>query len=379
MRIPPPAPLSTFPAHFLGEPQNLAAATRPLASSCARATTCLFTVLLLASGTAYAENEADESDGAEAVEGLEIGGIVTVDAYLPTDAIDKTSIEASMVELSANVTLHPDLVAHVALLSMGDLNQISIDRAVASWTPAGSGMQLQFGQQYYPHGLQNTRLPSDPISFDDVQFPAPGVLMDFEAGPTTLGAGVLQMSAEEPERTFPLVDENGDTAAIALPDPDDDNPPLVTAIAHADLEIAELALLRGSSIINHDLLQADLAFALEAERFTLDLEGFIDVPSLSRTQRLGAIAGTSFDLLPERLTLATRVDYLSRDKGASWEWRAVGGVVVQLMHGIFVAGEFARSEAPNEQAFNQVELQIGLESNLQLPGWQRQTLTSGSE
>jgi hypothetical protein len=334
---------------------------------------------LLANTAIYAEDEAAESEGAEAAEGLEIGGIVTVDAYLPTDALDETLIEAGMVELSANVTLHPDLVAHVALLSMGDLNQISIDRAVASWTPAGSGMQLQFGQQYYPHGLQNTRLPSDPISFDDVQFTGPGVLMDFEAGPTILGAGVTQMSAEEPERTFALVDESGDTAAIALPDPDADNPPLVSALAHADLEIAELALLRGSALINHDLLQTDLAFALEAERFTLDLEGFIDIPSLSRTERLGAIAGTSFDLLPERLTLAMRIDYLSRDKGTSWEWRATGGAVVQVMHGIFVAGEFARSEAPNEQAYNQVQLQIGLESNLKIPGWQRETLTSGSE
>ncbi len=102
------------------------------------------------------------------------------------------------------------------------------------------------------------------------------------------------------------------------------------AILNADWIKDEQTIARLSTNFTHNTLSADIALSYSIDPVDIDAEGF---------QQLQA--------------------------------RIAGGLVYHRKDGIFGAVEFARVE----NTYKEVHVQIGLESTLELPGFQRKTLT----
>ena len=78
--------------------------------------------------------------------------------------------------------------------------------------------------------------------------------------------------------------------------------------------------------------------------------------------------------LSEMATVAVRYDMVTGDGYDTSDAKIGGGVALSFAHGLFAAVEFNRTLPEVDDGVNTVAFQIGLESSLELPGFQRKTL-----
>lgn len=76
----------------------------------------------------------------------------------------------------------------------------------------------------------------------------------------------------------------------------------------------------------------------------------------------------------DHVELAVRYDGFSIDSFSDLEHRIGVGTTLSLKHGIYCALEYSYDKPYEEDGINEIALQVGLESTLKLPGFQRKTL-----
>jgi len=280
----------------------------------------------------------------EEKEAMEIGGLLTVDGANRFSKWENTEAQLGLVELSAKVHVEKNMEGAITLVSEGDPTEIGIDQAVGQWTLGAS--QIVFGQQYFSFGLLTTRLISDPAVLDRVEFSQAGVTGLRNLGPWTFGLGLTSLAT-------------GDEL-----DPEH-NPCL---IGHVDFAPGE-NLLRLSSLASKERVGVDAAANLAWKGFYFDLEGawrFRDDDGLAKG---GGLAGLAYGF-NRYLDMGFRWDFLSDADHPLQYQKIAGGLTVNLEEHVFGAGEIAW----DEDGVWTFALQMGLRSELKLPGFQRKTL-----
>jgi hypothetical protein len=311
-------------------------------------------------GTANATAASDAPSAASTQEAahhfnehLQLGGLVSLDHTSGLDATRNPDLSLSQVALGANVTLSKEVLASVLLMAEGDMGAIFFDQAMASLHPEGSPWTLLFGLQTFNHGLLSTRLISDPEILPAVEIALPGVTATYAWSAFTAGMGAailetdLDGTASKDYAMFPNLDWQGG--------------PLTA---------------RASGLISRYRTDADAALSLELGPVLLDAEVFGETPTWdSRSGNSGYYLGAEFTVGPS-LTLALRHDGFATDRFSGWQaFRYGGGMTYSLKHDLFAACEYGFRQERGLSGDHRIALQIGLKSTLELPGFQRQTLT----
>lgn len=286
-------------------------------------------------------------------ESLQLGGLVSLDHTSGLDATDNPDLQLSQVALGANVTLTKEVLASVLLKAEGDLGAIFFDQAMASLQPEGTGWALLFGQQTFNHGLLSTRLISDPEILPFVEINRPGISATYVLGAFTLGSGMAVLETD--------LDGTASKDYALLPSLDWRNGPL---------------LLRASGAVSRFSNDADAALSLEAGRMQLDAEAFEKLPVWDTRERLsGYYLGAEFHATPS-LSFALRHDGLMSGAFSGLDAvRFAGGAAFVLKHDLFAACEYSQRDERKSGIDRRIALQVGLKSTLELPGFQRKTLT----
>lgn len=297
----------------------------------------------------HAEEAASDSAAGEKPV-MDIGGMVTVDLYAPVEEVADPVLEVGTVELGANVYIDPELTATVVLLAEGDMAAISIDQAMATRTFGNLPLTVYFGQHYFSHGLLTTRLISDPALIDMVEMGG--------AGLTALVGLNDQLSLGAAFTVVPVLEERD-----------------YACVLNADLVPMENSLIRLSGLASENLGDADLAVNVALGPLLLDVESFYRFRSPGEEAKAaGYYAGAAFEA-PFSLTPAVRYDAVSWDGFRDFDVRLAAGVTRSFSHGIFAALELANVSPFEGDAYQEIAVQVGLQSTIELPGFQRKTLT----
>lgn len=291
--------------------------------------------------------------GKDLDENLQLGGLVSLDHTSGLDMTDNPDLSLSQVALGANVTLSREVVASVLLKAEGALDRIFFDQAVASLKPEGTDWTLLFGQQTFNHGLLSTRLISDPEILHFVEITQPGISASYATGEFTLGAGAAVLETvreEEASKDYAL-----------LPSLDWRKGPL---------------LLRASGAVSRFATDADAALSWEVWKLQLDAEAFDRLPVWDTQERnSGYYLGAEYHP-GGALSVAFRHDGLMSGTFSGLQtYRNAAGMTFSLKHDLFAACEFSQREDAGTGTDRQIALQVGLKSTLELPGFQRKTLT----
>jgi hypothetical protein len=317
-----------------------------------------WTALLLGTLAAHAPAQAEDSGHADEHpktldEKLQLGGLVTLDHSSGLDPVRNPDWELGEVALGANVTLTKEVLASVLLKAEGDLGKIFFDQAVASLQPEGTPWTFLFGQQTFNHGLLSTRLISDPEILPYVELIRPGLSASYALGGFAFGAGA---TVEETE-----LDGYSSRDYALLPNVDWQSGPL---------------MVRASGAVSRYATDADLALSLGFERVQVDAEAFERLPVWDALERVsGYYLGAEFHATSS-LSFALRHDgVLSGSFSDLRSYRNAAGATFTLKHDLFAACEYSQLEDGAEGTDRRIALQVGLKSTLELPGFQRKTLT----
>jgi hypothetical protein len=293
-------------------------------------------------------------------ERLQLGGLVSLDHTSGLDATRNPDLSLSQVALGANVTLSKEVLASVLLKAEGDLGAIFFDQAMASLHPEGSAWTLLFGQQTLNHGLLSTRLISDPEILPAVELSLPGATASYAWNAFTAGTGIAVLETR--------LDD-------AAPDADAGLSKDYALIPNLDFSRGSLTL-RASGAFSRRRTDADAAFSLALGPVTVDAEGFSELPVWdTRTGNSGYYLGAEYALNPS-LSLSVRHDGVASDQFSGWRvFRYGAGATLTLKHDLFAACEYGFRDERGAGIDNRIALQIGLKSTLELPGFQRKTLT----
>lgn len=319
----------------------------------------LATPVLLAS-LAFPASAAPAADSAESTlagerleERLQLGGLVSLDHTSGLDPTNNPDLSLSQVALGANVTLTKEVLASVLLKAEGDMSAIFFDQAMASLHPEGSSWTLLFGQQTLNHGLLSTRLISDPEILPAVELSLAGVTAAYAWNAATAGLGIAVLQTD--------IDGYVSKDYAAVPNLDWTHGPL---------------MVRASGIASRYRTDADAALSLALGPVQLDAEGFSDLEVMdSQTRNAGYYLGAEF-AVNGFVSVAVRQDGLSVDGLSGWQaFRYGAGLTLNLKHDLFAACEYGYRDERGAEGDNRIALQIGLKSTLELPGFQRKTLT----
>jgi hypothetical protein len=286
-------------------------------------------------------------------EHLQLGGLVSLDHTSGLDATRNPDLSLSQVALGANVTLSKEVLASVLLMAEGDMREIFFDQAMASLHPESSPWTLLFGLQTFNHGLLSTRLISDPEILPAVEISLPGITASYAWSAFAAGMGVAILETDldgTPSKDYAMV-----------PNLDWQGGPLTTRI---------------SGLISRYRTDVDAALSLQLGPVLLDAEAFGETPTWdSRSGNSGYYLGAEFTVNPS-LTAAVRHDGFAVDRFSGWHaFRYGGGMTFSLKHDLFAACEYGFRRERGLEGDHRIALQIGLKSTLELPGFQRQTLT----
>jgi hypothetical protein len=286
-------------------------------------------------------------------ERLQLGGLVSLDHTSGLNAADNPDLSLSQVALGANVTLSKEVLASVLLMAEGDMGAIFFDQAMASLHPEGSPWTLLFGQQTLNHGLLSTRLISDPEILPAVELSLPGVTAAYAWNASTAGVGIAVLQTD--------IDGYVSKDYALVPNLDWTHGPL---------------MVRASGIASRYRTDADAALSLTLGPVQLDAEGFADLEVMDAlTRNSGYYLGAEYAVNP-LVSLAVRHDGLAVDGFSGWQaFRYGAGLTLNLKHDLFAACEYGYREERGAAGDNRIALQIGLKSALELPGFQRKTLT----
>ena len=297
----------------------------------------------------------------EEKEAMEIGGSITVDAFIDPSAANESALEIGTVDLSANVNVAQKVVASITVSADDNLSRLFVDQALVAWQ-IGTTWQLLFGQQTYRHGLLSTHLISDPVITGAVELVGPGVDAAATVGPLTAGLGLTYLT--EQELGFRLTQDS--TITI-----DTMRSSGFRGLAHIDLALLDESVARLS--VSHATGMVDLSVGtgLVFGNLSVDLELWTMLSEAPR--EAGWYVGAAY-AIGDHLELALRYDGVSPDQFERIDHRVGGGATISFVHGIFAAVEYAHLVPAQGEASDEIALQLGLESTIKLPGYQRRTL-----
>jgi hypothetical protein len=258
------------------------------------------------------------------------------------------------------VNISEEVVASILVMAEERLDSLWIDQAMVSYKPRAAPLELLFGQQTMSHGLLTTRMISDPLileNIENMELIRPSIVVSGAMDRFTGGLGFTLLSR---------------TPGLGL-DPEG----LYSAVVNVDAALPSESMLRLSSLANEEYMDVDLAGTVNYWKLAFDFEGVLNVMSPEDSVKpSGFYAGVLYDML-DRLSVALRVD----GQGASdavfkdMDMRYAGGLTVKIKDGIFCALELSHLVPVEGDAYDEVAFEIGLEQTIQLPGFQRKTLT----
>jgi len=301
-----------------------------------------------------------DSSAKEEKPAMELGGYVTVDYGKELADNAEPFFGIGEVDLSANVNISPEVVASITVKTYDRLDSMWIDQAMVAWTPPAVPIEFLFGQQTMNHGLLTTRLISDPLLLDDVEVIQPSAIVNgtmdmFKGG---FGFTVLRHIDADPS-TFT-----------------EDTTSLYSALVNIDATLFNESLLRFSTLANSNAIDLDLAGTINYRKLAFDFEAMATATSEDSLRPSGFYAGLMWDIT-DRFAVALRGDGLSLSDSPfkDMDLRLAGGLTIKIKDGIFCALEVSHSEPIEGEASNAIAMQVGLEQTIQLPGFQRKTLT----
>jgi hypothetical protein len=302
---------------------------------------------------------ADEDKDSTEKPIMECGGLVAVDYAAPADSFGHRDLHIGKIELQANVNVGEELVAAILLKAENRLDSLWIEQAMVSYKPAKiPAMELLFGQLTFNHGVLATRLISDPLISDEVELIKPGAVLNYSAGKFKPGIGLTTIRiASEDTNTHTVNESNG-----------------FAAVVNIDYNFNDESMIRLSSLMDSAMIDADLAASAVYREFALDAEIYSRFDGWGETGVSGFFAALSYELA-ERLSLGIRYDGFSEESFKDLTHRLGLGAKLEISHGAFCAIEFGHIKPPNEKAYQEIAAQLGLESTIKLPGFQRKTLT----
>jgi hypothetical protein len=306
------------------------------------------------------ENANTESKAEEEKPAIELGGYVTVDYGSDMSDFKNPSFGIGEVDLGANVNISDEVIASILVMAEERLDSLWIDQAMVSYKPKSAPLELLFGQQTMSHGLLTTRMISDPLILENIEtmeLIKPSIVISGTMNRFTGGLGLTLFSRD-----------NG-------PDLDPDG--LYSAVVNLDAALPNESLLRLSSLANEEYVDVDLAGTINYWKLAFDFESIVNVKSSDDSARpSGFYASMLYDVV-DPVSVALRVDGQAASDAVfkDMEMRYAGGVTVKIKDGIFCALELSRLVNVEGDAYDEIAFEIGLEQTIQLPGFQRKTLT----
>jgi hypothetical protein len=301
---------------------------------------------------------ADDKDGTrDEKPAMELGGYVTVDYETPLDDFLRPSLKIGEVDLGANVNISSAIVASVLIKTWDRLDSLWIDQALVSYYAPQQPFEFLFGQQTMNHGLLTTRLISDPSILDNVELKKPSLIVNGHGRTISGGLGMAVISRD---RGYYL-------------DPEQ----LYAWVVNVDQSLPNESMVRLSSLACSDQIDLDIAGLINVRKFTIDIEGLMTFKAPADTLKTaGFYAGVRWNAT-EQFGVALRTDGLSRDNFRNTAMRYAGGADFRMKDGIFFAVEISREVpvAGQGEPFGALAFEVGLERKIQLPGFQRKTLT----
>ncbi len=317
--------------------------------------------LPVALAAAVAQAELEARDSLE----MEVGGLLTLDAGNRLRDWENTPARLGRVELSAKVEVHPQMEGAITLVSEDNPESIAIDQAVGQWK-IGTGA-LVFGQQYFNVGLLTTRLISDPLILEMAEFAQAGLTGLWQYHDFNLGAGLTSLT------TGP------DSATVSDP----------CLVLNSDWNHAQ-SLLRLSSQWSRHLTAVDAAANISIGPIWIDLEAYWRLRNSNPNDGIlessegGAVNGSASEDLKAKggyfaglaadmgrgVEIAVRWDGLASESDVLVRQRFSGGITLTWLGHVFGAAEVGYAESEGAV----FAVQMGLRSDLKLPGFQRKTL-----
>jgi hypothetical protein len=312
-------------------------------------------VLALAAASAWCF-AGEDPEAKEEKPAVELGGYVTVDYGTDLTSDADPSFGIGEVDLSANVNISPEVVASITLMTYNRLDSLWIDQAMVAWTPSLLPVEFLFGQQTMNHGLLTTRLISDPLLLDDVELVQPSVILNGAMDMFTAGFGFTILSE--------LDELNFDTTYR------------YSGVVNIDANLPNESLIRLSSLANGAIMDVDLAGTINFWKCAFDFEAMATKAEQDSVRASGVYAGLLYDIT-DRFSVALRGDGVSfsDENFKDIDMRVAGGVTIKIKDGIFCAAEVARRLPSAGGGVNEIAVEVGLEQTIQLPGFQRKTLT----
>lgn len=309
----------------------------------------------------------------EEKEAMEIGGVVTLDYGSPVDNFDDQSLEIGTVELSAVVNVNPRIKGFITLLAESNLSEISINQAVGDLTFESIPLEVLFGQQTFNLGLMTTHLISSPLGYDLVGPTQPGITGLFALKTVTLGLGVLMLETASTAAPQYVVTTANDT--VALEAGEGEKSRSIGGVINFDYAFLDGSLVRLSSIVSPNNIDLDLACGVGLGNLTIDAEIYSKL-AVPRDQTMAGSysIGLAYDIT-DKINVAIRHDGFSEDQFNDLTMRVGVGTSVKVLGDCFVAFEYGYEAPDDGDAISTIALQVGLESTLKLPGFQRKTLT----
>jgi hypothetical protein len=322
-------------------------------------------LLVLACCSSFVFSETHGLEGSVNPEpAMELGGVVTIDFGGPMDDLKDQPVEVGTVELSANVPVSKEILASITLVGEEGMTKVAIDAAVVEWKLTPIPLTVLMGKNDIGHGLNTTRLISDPMTKDlELGLEGPSLSAVYSLGMLSPFVGGVYLSTPG-EVSYEVVGSE-----VVVTEGEDSG--TYRGLVGLEATPSELLMLRTSGSLGKDYQDVALGSEISVLGLTVDMEGFYQF--IDTDTKSGVYAGLAYKI-SEMLEVATRYDMVTTNGYDSYESRVGVGGSVSFAHGLFAAVEYGRSIPSEGDADNTIALQIGLESSLELPGFQRKTL-----
>ncbi|MGL1903002.1 MAG: hypothetical protein OCC49_12760 [Fibrobacterales bacterium] len=312
-------------------------------------------------------SSANDKNGAGSVNlepAMELGGVVTIDFGGPTDALKDAPVEVGTVELSANVPVSNDILASITLVGEEGLTSVAIDAAVVEWKLSQVPLTLLMGQNDIGHGLNSTRLISDPLMKGlDFGLNGPSISAVYSAGMFSPFVGGVYLAT--PGEMSYVVE------GTSVQKVESEASGVYRGLVGIEASPSEMMMVRASGSLGKKYQDAVVGSEISIAGLTIDLEGYYQFTD--GDQMSGWYTGVAYQV-SDMFALATRYDMSTKNSYDAYGSRIGVGGSFSFAHGLFAALEYGRTLPSEGDGENTIGIQIGLESSLELPGFQRKTL-----
>jgi hypothetical protein len=313
-----------------------------------------YAVMALAAISAWSF-AGEDPEAKEEKPAMELGGNVLVDYMSDMSDFSDPTLQIGQVELGAKINISEEVIASVLIKTWSKLDSLWIDQALVSYKPGQLPVELLFGQQTFNHGLLTTRLISFPAIYDKVDFRKPGLILNGTLKEFTGGFGMTVL-------------QNDTTGGVDLKN-------LYSGVFNIDAALPTDGIIRLSSVFNEEKTDIDLCGTINYWNLSFDFEGLMRARSLADSiNPSGFYTGVLWNIT-ERLGCAARIDGSSNNNFAEMELQYTGGMTFAIKDGIYCSLEFSHYVPHEGDASDQIAFEIGLLQKIQLPGFQRKSLS----